>query len=238
MRIPPIAPCSHVAPGLGVDNVVQMTVVTSTGDYLTVNAYQDPDLFWALRGGGGGTYGVVLSVSYQTHPSTPLTAAIFVSSINATASSSNGSAASVPPVLSKLFTEFVRQTPAMADGGWSGYSIIGPSPVSGGAPSLSFLYIAMNVSWDVANATMLPFFEFANTIAANSSTEDAPLTIDTAITVPYQSFGDWERQFFANATGEVGGNTELGSRLLPRDIIETQPEEVAETVLAVPNIQY
>ena len=90
----------------------------------------------------------------------------------------------------------------------------------------------------LANATMLPFFEFANALAANSSTEDAPLTIDTAITVPYQSFGDWERQFFANATGQVGGNTELGSRLLPRDIIESQPEEVAETVLAVPNIQY
>ncbi|EIW73783.1 hypothetical protein CONPUDRAFT_160716 [Coniophora puteana RWD-64-598 SS2] len=44
--------------GLGVDNVVQMTVVTSAGDRLMVNAYQHADLFWALRGGGGSTYGI------------------------------------------------------------------------------------------------------------------------------------------------------------------------------------
>ncbi|KAG6327489.1 hypothetical protein ID866_11600, partial [Astraeus odoratus] len=43
--------------GLGVDNAVEITVVTSTGEHLTVNNYQYPDLFWALRGGGGGTYG-------------------------------------------------------------------------------------------------------------------------------------------------------------------------------------
>ncbi|EIW73961.1 FAD-binding domain-containing protein [Coniophora puteana RWD-64-598 SS2] len=47
--------------GLGVDNVVQMTVVTSAGDRLMVNAYQHADLFWALRGGGGSTYGIVTS---------------------------------------------------------------------------------------------------------------------------------------------------------------------------------
>src|SRR4051812_43153388 len=38
---------------LGVDNVLQFMVVTANGDFLTVNSYQNSDLFWALRGGGG-----------------------------------------------------------------------------------------------------------------------------------------------------------------------------------------
>ncbi|KIK73665.1 hypothetical protein PAXRUDRAFT_112910, partial [Paxillus rubicundulus Ve08.2h10] len=37
--------------GLGVDNAIEISVVLSTGQYLTVNNYQNPDLFWALRGG-------------------------------------------------------------------------------------------------------------------------------------------------------------------------------------------
>jgi len=48
----------------GVDNAIEITVVTSTGEHLTVNDYQYSDLFWALRGGGGGTYGVITSVTY------------------------------------------------------------------------------------------------------------------------------------------------------------------------------
>lgn len=57
---------------MGVDNAIEMTVVTSTGAYLTVNNYQNPNLFWALRGGGGGTYGIVTSVTYRTYQQLPV----------------------------------------------------------------------------------------------------------------------------------------------------------------------
>ncbi|KAH7337689.1 FAD-binding domain-containing protein [Rhizoctonia solani] len=46
--------------GLGVDRVLQFKVVTPDGILRTANACQNSDLFWALRGGGGGTFGVVL----------------------------------------------------------------------------------------------------------------------------------------------------------------------------------
>ncbi|EAU80813.2 FAD/FMN-containing protein [Coprinopsis cinerea okayama7 len=59
--------------GLGVDNVLQFTLLTSSGTHLTANAHTNPDLFWALRGGGGGTFGILTSVTYRTHPSAPLT---------------------------------------------------------------------------------------------------------------------------------------------------------------------
>ena len=55
---------------LGVDNVLEFTIVLANDTLVTTNAYQSPDLFWALRG-VGGTYGVVLSTTYQTHPKQP-----------------------------------------------------------------------------------------------------------------------------------------------------------------------
>ena len=54
--------------GSGAAGVLQLTVVTAEGDVLTVNEYQHPDLFWALRGGGGGTFGVVTSMTLLAHP--------------------------------------------------------------------------------------------------------------------------------------------------------------------------
>lgn len=49
--------------GLGVDRVVQFEIVTPDGILRHANACQNQDLFWALRGGGGGTFGVVLGAS-------------------------------------------------------------------------------------------------------------------------------------------------------------------------------
>ncbi|KAK8074142.1 FAD-linked oxidoreductase [Apiospora phragmitis] len=56
--------------GLAADQVLEMEVVTPTGDYLTASATKNTDLFWALRGGGGGTFGVVISVTVKAFPDT------------------------------------------------------------------------------------------------------------------------------------------------------------------------
>lgn len=49
--------------GLAADRIVQYEVVTPDGVLRTANACQNQDLFWALRGGGGGTFGVVLETT-------------------------------------------------------------------------------------------------------------------------------------------------------------------------------
>ncbi|QRV95987.1 FAD-binding domain protein [Ceratobasidium sp. AG-Ba] len=54
--------------GLGVDRVLQFKVVTPDGQYRTANACQNQDLFWALRGGGGGTFGVVMEITSEVIP--------------------------------------------------------------------------------------------------------------------------------------------------------------------------
>jgi len=55
--------------GLAADNVLEMTVVTPTGEIVTVDDCSNSDLFWALRGGGGGTFGVMVSATIRAFPS-------------------------------------------------------------------------------------------------------------------------------------------------------------------------
>jgi FAD/FMN-containing dehydrogenase len=53
--------------GLTCDAVSAMEVVTADGRVRTVDGEHDPDLFWALRGGGGGHAGVVTRFTFRTH---------------------------------------------------------------------------------------------------------------------------------------------------------------------------
>ncbi|KAF2803188.1 FAD-binding domain-containing protein [Mytilinidion resinicola] len=57
--------------GLATDQVLEYKVILASGETVTANACQNTDLFTALRGGGGGTYGVVLSATVKTYPTRP-----------------------------------------------------------------------------------------------------------------------------------------------------------------------
>ncbi|MFE5853978.1 FAD-binding oxidoreductase [Streptomyces sp. NPDC056500] len=58
--------------GLTCDNLTAATIVTADGTVRTVSAEREKDLFWALRGAGNGTFGVVTSLEFRTHPAPPV----------------------------------------------------------------------------------------------------------------------------------------------------------------------
>ncbi|TFK94016.1 FAD-binding domain-containing protein [Polyporus arcularius HHB13444] len=214
--------------GLGVDNVLEFSVVTSTGSHIVTNAHQHPDLFWALRGGGGGTFGVVASVTYRTRPSFPVIAATLSVSINASTPNT---------ALSQAFTELVRITPQLTDEGWGGYSSFTPS-----SDSLSFSIIKIipaisQESATKANATMSAYLEYVQDLAANSTQSSDPLQVQAALTTPIASWYEWYNRFFPPGPS-VGVNIEVGSWLMPRDVVQTDHERVAQVLLSIPGFSW
>jgi hypothetical protein len=53
--------------GNAAGNLLEAQVVTADGKIRTVNAKREPDLFWALKGGGGGSFGVITKLTLQLH---------------------------------------------------------------------------------------------------------------------------------------------------------------------------
>lgn len=61
--------------GLGADQTLEWEVIDGRGNLLTATPTQNPDLYWALSGGGGGNYGIVWSLTVKAHADTPVSAA-------------------------------------------------------------------------------------------------------------------------------------------------------------------
>ncbi|KAJ8074384.1 hypothetical protein PM082_015284 [Marasmius tenuissimus] len=106
--------------GLGVDRVIQFKVVTPDGKYRVANEFQNKDLFWALRGGGGSTFGVVLESTMSVEPAM----SIRVASI------------SIPQKLEnsrEFLSLLINETYKWGQEGWGGhmnaYSVINVNPL-------------------------------------------------------------------------------------------------------------
>jgi hypothetical protein len=74
--------------GLGSDQFLEFKVVTADGELKVANRVVNSDLFWALRGGGGSTFGVVVQATMKAHPDIPITLANWT--INTTVKNSDG----------------------------------------------------------------------------------------------------------------------------------------------------
>ncbi|KAE8374853.1 hypothetical protein BDV26DRAFT_300012 [Aspergillus bertholletiae] len=106
--------------GLAIDRVIQFKVVTPDGQYRIANECQNQDLFWALRGGGGGTFGVVIESTHRVEPQLSFVAAV----IKFTSNSSN---------LLPFMDIVVNNTLKWASEGWGGHisgsSLINVTPL-------------------------------------------------------------------------------------------------------------
>ncbi|KAL0570059.1 hypothetical protein V5O48_011901 [Marasmius crinis-equi] len=59
--------------GLAADQALEFEVITAQGEFVRASPTENEDLYWALSGGGGGTYGIVWSVTVKAHQDLPVT---------------------------------------------------------------------------------------------------------------------------------------------------------------------
>ncbi|KAF7777755.1 CAZyme family AA7 [Agaricus bisporus var. burnettii] len=194
--------------GLGVDNAVEFTIVKPNGDYAVANSHHNQDLFWALRGGGAGSWGVVISVTYKTHDLLPM----ILSVLNVTFPTLDAA--------TSVATELVGLFPKLSDLGWGGYGALSNT-------SLLMGFMSPNVSWADVNSTILPFFDFA----VNATQDPNALATTIPFANPYELINPSDDAGLQNAQ-EVGGLVELASRLLSRNAAEQRAEETARLLLS------
>lgn len=123
--------------GLGVDRVLEFHVVTPDGQDLIANACQNQDLFWALRGGGGGTFGVVMQSTHLVEPPIPMVVADIAFTSNST-------------TLLEWMSILLEEAAPWADAGWGGH-------ITGS----SLIYVNPILSMDAANKSMEKAADYA-----------------------------------------------------------------------------
>ncbi|KAL4954525.1 hypothetical protein BDW69DRAFT_205151 [Aspergillus filifer] len=144
--------------GLGVDNVQQLRAVLPNGELITANRCQNQDLFSALRGDGGGTFGVITEMTTHLHPMKVMQ---FVQMTFTTLG---------PLAQAKLLDLLVVNCFEWADEGWRGYISI----VSLGVTTV-FLGTAL-IRYAEAVESMKPLKKFATTL--NLGLVEVQTTID------------------------------------------------------------
>ncbi|KAF2667400.1 FAD-binding domain-containing protein [Microthyrium microscopicum] len=93
--------------GLGADQFVEFKVITADGKLRVANAVSEPDLFWALRGGGGGSWGVVVEATVKAFPSPRMASSMLL--INTTDFKDTKSVYKAAAWLHTKFPEFADQ---------------------------------------------------------------------------------------------------------------------------------
>ncbi|GBE81597.1 Uncharacterized FAD-linked [Sparassis crispa] len=181
--------------GLAADNVLQVEIVTADGTIRTINVVQNSDLFWALRGGGAGTYGIVTSVTLAAHPPTTVSTSLLTvtpdPSLNA----------------SELAIGWINLTAQYANE-WNENGLAMTSVVS------STRYY-LNLYWPSDSAPLSMLYPFFEAVLSNSTyTIDSNTTADAA----FSSFTAAVIQSIDplfDAFNIYGTNSHMASRLVP-----------------------
>ncbi|KXJ87473.1 FAD binding domain protein [Microdochium bolleyi] len=181
--------------GMAADQVLSMEVVTPDGRFVTASDSSNKDLFWALRGGGGSTFGVVTSVVLKVYPKMRVTVATWQFTTSSTVSTE-----AFWSGVRAYYDEFVRFTDK---GTYSYFQLVGTGPGS-------FLFsmapfVAPNMSKQDLEALLKPMFDKLSAvgIVANPNYFE------------YNTFKPaWENHFPLESVGS--DNLKTASRLFPK----------------------
>ena len=155
--------------GTAAGNVLELEVVVASGEILVANARHHPDLFWALRGGGGGTFGVVTKMTMRTHPM-PTTLGAVAGTVRARGDED----------FRLVIDELVHLFPRLCDDHWGEQIRLNEDN------SVVFSMVAVNLSDSEANAVWEPFLTWVDRYP-DSFTSDV-----FVVTVAFDRFWDPE----------------------------------------------
>ncbi|RDA94776.1 hypothetical protein CP533_6726 [Ophiocordyceps camponoti-saundersi (nom. inval.)] len=215
---------SYLSPhfGLAVDNVLQIEVVTPSGDILTVNQFHHPDLFWALRGGGGSTFGVITKVTMSTHPEVRVSHVRWIVATDPKAAH-----------LWDLIAYVVSKLPYLSDSGLSGANFISKSALDrasapGLPPGMAGVTGGSNtmLNLDDPNTVNTIFKPINDTLNARWPGK-ATLYLQST---DYPSFLAWFNVHYDGTTGGI--SRYIVSRLLDKEALTSDPKAIREALQA------
>ena len=203
--------------GLGADQILEAQIVLASGAVITASACQNSDIFFAIRGGGPGTYGIVVSTVIKAHPTTIVAAQILAF-------------APLTPKDLPTFMEAValmyQAYPDLSDEGFSGYgswSIRNPTPIVANY-STSFVHTIANFGRTAAEVESL----FAS-VAAKLYRYNGTSLFVTARYLSFPTYADYYNTL-SGVKPPVGSTAALGSRLLDRQALAGDPAALKHTL--------
>ncbi|HJP98792.1 MAG TPA: FAD-binding oxidoreductase [Rhodanobacteraceae bacterium] len=144
--------------GTAAANLLEAEVVTADGQIRIVNACNDPELFWALKGGGGGSFGVITRLTLRTHE-----LPTFFGVVNATVQATTDAAYRA---LIARFVEFYREK--LFNPYW------GETVHFHDRHGLRVSMVFQGMDKAQAEAAWKPFFDFVRTSPHDYAITDAP----------------------------------------------------------------
>lgn len=183
--------------GMGADNFVEATVVTPQGDIIVANENQNSDIFWAIRGGGGGTWGVIISVTVNAYPMpTAQMWSLGLAPRNATKNSEWFE------VVGRIFAEL----PQLKASGLQGYITVAGAP-----RGLTNAMFAYDQTKEMVEATIEPVLEYLRS-------QNSTIEVDTKI-MSFPKWIDVYHLFNLTQATASGSGSISASRLLPANAL-------------------
>lgn len=183
--------------GLAADQTLAFKVVTANGSVVTATASKNADLYWALSGGGGGTYGVVVEMTVRAHQSAKVGGAAMQLL----------AASTTPDKFAAVVTKFHELLPAMIDNGAMVVYLV----------SSQYLVIKPLTVWNSTSAYV------QETVLKPFVSALADLGITAPIVYSELSYRDHYNQYLGplpQGSFEVA-RYQFGGRLIPRTVIES-----------------
>ena len=174
--------------GLAADNVTGVELVKADGSVVDVTAESDPDLFWALRG-GGGNFGVAASIEYRLHPLTTVVGGLIAHPVDA-----------APELL-----RFYRDAAAGASDDLTVFTALVHAP-DGSGHKLAAMVVFHTGTPDEAERDLAPFKEWGSPLVVEVGPMPYPV-MNTLLDdgYPTGSLNYWLSSFTAGITDDLIG---------------------------------